>query len=320
MEFVARNLDFRFADDYDIADIVSFVNSAHQVEVTPGSDFHFRKESSLRVTLPEVEGNFESHSVRWILLETVVDEEIVGGARINVDNSSKQATVDVVGAVGETTSARDCVMKLLLQKVDVICYNMGLEKIIVPIPEWRTDIEKVLVDSGYAELSGYIWPVEKQEQLLKATMILEFHKALRMKPSTTIASKTVVGTGVGAGSVTAISPATTIDSSSAPTASSLSTVPPVIQGVSVDVSGSSVNITMEDQDLGNFHVLGANTTVGGDPPSASVGGGGSTITESALPDENMQQLMNSLFSALHVEYPRDGDAGAGSGNDSADGK
>jgi N-acetylglutamate synthase-like GNAT family acetyltransferase len=115
--------------------------------------------------------------VKWLVLETPVPEEaIVGAARLKHD-SSRNGHVDcfcVSSPCSEETKI--AVMKRLLSKVETVCYNLGLRSCILEAPQWRTDLEALFSQCGYEERSGHMWPEDRQDQLLKPTMVLEYHK------------------------------------------------------------------------------------------------------------------------------------------------
>jgi hypothetical protein len=115
--------------------------------------------------------------VKWLVLETPVPEEaIVGAARLKHD-SSRNGHVDCFCVSSPCSEeAKIAVMKRLLSKVETVCYNLGLRSCILEAPQWRTDLEALFSQCGYEERSGHIWPEDKQDQLLKPTMVLEYHK------------------------------------------------------------------------------------------------------------------------------------------------
>jgi hypothetical protein len=115
--------------------------------------------------------------VKWLVLETPVPEEaIVGAARLKHD-SSRNGHVDCFCVSSPCSEeARIAVMKRLLSKVETVCYNLGLRSCILEAPQWRTDLEALFSHCGYEERSGHIWPEDRQDQLLKPTMVLEYHK------------------------------------------------------------------------------------------------------------------------------------------------
>jgi N-acetylglutamate synthase-like GNAT family acetyltransferase len=115
--------------------------------------------------------------VKWLVLETPVPEEaIVGAARLKHD-SFRNGHVDCFCVSSPCSEeAKIAVMKRLLSKVETVCYNLGLRSCILEAPQWRTDLEALFSQCGYEERSGHIWPEDRQDQLLKPTMVLEYHK------------------------------------------------------------------------------------------------------------------------------------------------
>ena len=117
---------------------------------------------------------------KWIVLETPVSEErIVGAARFKLRMEHKTSYVDIICA-DPTANAE--IFKYLLLKIEHISFSHGLNKVLIAIPQWRQDIDLLLLNEGYEEQSGHIWPEEKSHEILKPTMILEYHKTLTPKP------------------------------------------------------------------------------------------------------------------------------------------
>ncbi len=176
------------------------------------------------------------------MLETAVPEEIlVAAARLKVDKDVGRVYVDIICAAG-SCSAQDLILKLLLSKIESISFNFGVHKVVVGVSQWRSDVHQSLSDFGYTELSGHAWPTEKQGELLKHTMILEFHKQLRVDSAVIEAQELV------------------------PDAASLVSDLEQISLEQLEIMDSSITMQVEEGDT-------------------------------------MQNLVSSLFSALHASFP-----------------
>lgn len=124
--------------------------------------------------------------IKWLVLETPIPEEdIVGAARLTCSNT-KIGRVDIICAAG-CDQIHKSIMKRLLSVIETVSYNMGLHEVIIAIPEWRIDIQDILtIDCSYIEQSGYMWPESKSNQIIKPTMVLEYHKCFIETSNTNI--------------------------------------------------------------------------------------------------------------------------------------
>jgi len=115
--------------------------------------------------------------IKWLVLETPMPEElIVGAARLRYD-AALNGRVDVFCVASSSSAeARDSTAKQLLSKVETVCYSIGLRSCILEAAQWRCDLETLFTACGYEERSGHVWPEEKQHELTKPTMVLEYHK------------------------------------------------------------------------------------------------------------------------------------------------
>lgn len=124
----------------------------------------------------QLEADFNTTSTKWIVFETPVPEEnIVGACRLLCDHQSDTVVVDIICADGEA-GVRNNIVRDLVKRVEVISMNMGIRTAIVQIPQWRSDLQDCAISCGFEELGGHLWPADKQPQLIKATMVLEFRK------------------------------------------------------------------------------------------------------------------------------------------------
>lgn len=175
-------------------------------------------------------------SVKWLLLETPVPEEqLVAALRLR-RGSDQAGCIDILCAAGDA-AVQDRMLRRLLLIAETVSFNLGLKKTIVQVPEWREDLEQLLKSLSYRQLSGCAWPQEKQHQLSKPTMLLDYHKTLSSAP----------------------------DKASTPT--SVAVEEEEEEVLQVEHSSISEISTMNPDD-----------------------------------DHSMERLMESLFTALHVEY------------------
>jgi hypothetical protein len=127
--------------------------------------------------MTQIEQDLSNMATKWLVLETPVPEEIiVAAARLKYD-ASRNGHVDVfyVSNADDNTMKSNLV-KRLLSVVETVCFNIGLNSLILEAPQWRVDLDTMFTECGYVEASGHMWPEELSHQLLKPTMILEYHK------------------------------------------------------------------------------------------------------------------------------------------------
>ena len=181
-------------------------------------------------------------NVRWLVLETPVpEEEIVAAMRLR-SGSDRIGYIDVLCAAGDVV-VREHILRRLLLIAETVSFNLGLKKTIVQVPEWRVDLDGLLRSLGYHQLSGSAWPLDKQFQLNKPTMLLDYHKTLSID----------------------------IDSNTAASSTSLSTA-----------AGAEADQIITLGEVQSFNI--------------------SETSSAAKPNDEMERLMESLFTALHVEY------------------
>jgi hypothetical protein len=133
----------------------------------------------ITIVLPftQMESDLLSMPVKWLVLETPVPEElIVAAARLRFDGLRNGRVDCFCASSASGQEAQAAIMKRLLSKAETVCYSAGMRSCIVEAPQWRTDLEALYTECGYEELSGHIWPEARQGELLRPTMVLEFHK------------------------------------------------------------------------------------------------------------------------------------------------
>lgn len=129
----------------------------------------------------KLEADMDCMSVKWLLLETPVPEEqLVAALRLR-RGPDQAGCIDILCAAGDA-AVQECMLRRLLLIAETVSFNLGLKKTIVQVPEWREDLELLLKSLSYRQLSGCAWPQEKQHQLSKPTMLLDYHKTLSSAP------------------------------------------------------------------------------------------------------------------------------------------
>lgn len=217
-------------------------------------------------------------ATRWLVLETPAPEEIVvGAARLRYD-AARNGRVDCFG-VAQGSELEAAIGRMLVSKLETVCYNTGLRSCIIEAAQWRTDLEGLLTACGYEEQSGHIWPEDRQAELLKPTMVLEYHKVF---PTITTSTR-----DTGSGSL-AVKNAQTL------------TVEEGGADALLEALAAMQAVTVEAAEVGSGSAEGVATAVT-KSSSDSLGGSsdGSAGVERAA---SMPQLLNTLFAALHAEY------------------
>jgi hypothetical protein len=214
-----------------------------------------------------MESDLLSMPVKWLVLETPVPEElIVAAARLRFD-AQRNGRVDCFCASDASgPEAQTAIMKRLLSKVETVCYSAGMCRCVVEAPQWRTDLEVLFTECGYEERSGHIWPEERQGELLRPTMVLDFHKVFPEQRNPASAScRAVVA--------------------------------------DAEHAGEQIRAADRDGDGGGGGGAGA---VAGSVPLAAELAQLQVVEEEGPPrhaqSEGMPELMKSLFAALHAEY------------------
>ena len=193
------------------------------------------------------------------------EELIVGAARVKYD-AARNGRVDVFCVAGADADTKLSIMKQLLSKVETVCYNLGLRSCIVEAAQWRTDLEELFNSCGYEEASGHIWPEDRQHELTKPTMVLEYHKVFGATSSSS-SSSVMTTAGMDSGMLL---PTTEVEF--------------VLTDEGVvgeDPAGDLVNQLTALNDL-TIERTGTNDVAG--------------------KDGTMPALFESLFAALHAEY------------------
>jgi hypothetical protein len=197
-------------------------------------------------------------------LETSPPEEaVVAAARIFLNAVDKSGIVDLFAAYGPMDLSKQRYCRLLL-KLESIVQAHNYDHLIVEVPQWSEGIQSWLSEVGYEDRGGKSWPDDKEDLLIKPTMIFLFKKTFR------------------SGSIT-------VASAEAPS-------PAINTG-----TGTGTNRNLEDLMrgllLGGTATSAANTSVSQDDIDSS--DSQSYDTSSG----GMDDLFESLFRALHAEYP-----------------
>ena len=202
--------------------------------------------------------------VRWLVLETPVPEElVVAAARLRHD-ATRNGRVDIFCAMGANSAMQQAIMKRLLSVVETVAFNIGLRSCIIEAAQWRVDLEQLLTECGYMELSGHIWPEAQQHLLTKPTMILEYHKVFDTSNSSSGNNNSSMGS--------MLMPMCSVEEE---------VKVPEMQSGTTESAADIVNQLSELNNL-SLSTSGENT-------------GNLIHTE-------MPHLFESLFAALHVEY------------------
>jgi hypothetical protein len=236
----------------------------------------------------------ESGEVQWLLLEASSkaepDDTLVASARLviyippSLDQNAieKKGCVDVLCVAGDDEK----IFKYLVNKVEMVAYNAGVEKLVINIPDWRMDqMETLLNTCGYEERSGFLLEQSfpsatgfiKSDSATTTkpfvpTMIMEFHKKVDSVYEKKPATKTV----------------TIVEEGAAPSAAS-------ILG---DLSGLSISeICVSEVDTDSMEGTSSNAM----DLIASLGSQGGS---------GMESLIEDLFSALHADVSLQEDATA----------
>mmetsp|Transcript_11744 Transcript_11744/g.21808 ORF Transcript_11744/g.21808 Transcript_11744/m.21808 type:complete len:387 (-) Transcript_11744:70-1230(-) len=178
-----NQLDFRFADEDDAEDIKSLINTVYVHEEEGQGEGGFRPTGDPKISLSELIDDFESPAVRWLLLETPRPEEaIIAALRMNVrhkEGLSRGVQYSVVDLFGSQEPPQQCsIINMLLNRAETVCRSLGHQKIVFEIPNWSEDRQRWLDGCGYSDLGGHAWPDDRQDEVTRYTMVLEYEKAL----------------------------------------------------------------------------------------------------------------------------------------------
>eukprot|EP01038_Epipyxis_sp_PR26KG_P007047 gene7047-9622_t len=177
-----QKLDFRFAEPEDAEDIASFVDKLHGCE-SDINDRRFYRSSGPKIVKLQVEEDLDKSNVRWLVLETPYpDETIVAALRLRTNKNTDRIEIELLCAIGDI-NVQEKILGYLLKKVEGIAHHFLISTLVVSITQWDIDLDKILTNVGYEELGGSL---DSSPDVLKPTMILEYHKKLTFISTTTI--------------------------------------------------------------------------------------------------------------------------------------
>lgn len=233
----------------------------------------------LSIECLQIVSDLENMKVKWIVLETPVPEEKIVAAGRFTFLSDKTSYVDIICADESIEKS----LRYLLLKIEHISFSHGQDKVVVGIPQWRSDLETVLLASEYSEQSGHIWPENTNIELIKPTMILEYHKTLNSNQRTGIVQAPVSFefSNVSSSAYADGSLLNQLESVSIEESSFVEAKP----GTYYNEDGV-LCIDFDDDEQAN-------------ESKSSGGGGGAVQGGNDRGAESMESLIDNLFSALH---------------------
>jgi len=170
-----NKLDFRFADEEDVEDIVDLVNRAFSIEIGD-SGVAFRNCNKIT---PQKAASYMNSggSTNWVVLETQPpDEAVVAAALIRIDSYVHEGHVEYL-AIHPAVQRRG-IGRYLMYKVENIFSNFACKDCVLQISQWRDDVQAWLKKLGYKEMGGGFWPEDQQASLTRPTMYLLYKKTL----------------------------------------------------------------------------------------------------------------------------------------------
>ena len=99
--------------------------------------------------------DFESASIRWILLETPRPEEaVIAALRLHIlrVEGVQRAGVSLFGSL-EPVGQRS-VLNMLLNRAETVCRSLGCQKLVFDIPHWSERRQSWLQECGYQDLGN----------------------------------------------------------------------------------------------------------------------------------------------------------------------
>uniref|UniRef100_A0A7S2WC10 N-acetyltransferase domain-containing protein n=1 Tax=Rhizochromulina marina TaxID=1034831 RepID=A0A7S2WC10_9STRA len=148
-------LDFRFADEEDVDDIVRVVNDAFA-----GPDHSFRAGPRLARPLV-VEDTDRPGQARWLLLETPAPEEnVVASVRLQLDDDAGlgRGKMAILTALAVHPDWRGKgVGSLLLRKCEASSRGLGCRSISIDLPMSAESVQSWLSRRGWKQLGGGLW-------------------------------------------------------------------------------------------------------------------------------------------------------------------
>jgi hypothetical protein len=123
-----------------------------------------------------------------VVLETQPPEEdVIAAARLYFNDDERCGCVDIFCAAGDSEATILERLAYLLFKLESVVFAHNYVALTVEVTQWQEDIQGWLIDAGYEDRGGYVWPSEKASQLLKPTMIFRFKKDLRIQSEAAVA-------------------------------------------------------------------------------------------------------------------------------------
>ena len=136
-------MDFRFADDSDVQDIFDFVNLNYEDEEDPASEYFYRTSAS-RVSLEDIikDLTYSSHTLKWVVLETPVPEElIVAAAKVDINSAACLTRVIQICVTSSApapsqssfafpgSSLKESLFKHIIDKIECISDSFGIRTV-----------------------------------------------------------------------------------------------------------------------------------------------------------------------------------------------
>lgn len=127
-----------------------------------------------------------SNHIRWVVQETIAPlDDIIGCLRFRVYNGIEDsngrpntATIDLFCCTPlHLPSGQTCCK--LLAFTEKILVDLGINKVIIPIPQYREDLVSFASDCGYEDRGGECVGLEEDTMYLKPTMIFSMTKELQ---------------------------------------------------------------------------------------------------------------------------------------------
>ncbi len=243
------------------------------------------------------------------------DEFLVAAARFEWKHDTKVGHVDILCADNGHQEQTLVILRKLLQKIEHIGFSHGLNKIIIEIPQWRHDMEEFLTSCEYVELSGHMYPEDKCSELLKPTMILEFHKNLNppeQKVNIVTAPEHYFDDTAEESEEYNDSDLLQAIESISITQNSLSNAGLVFDSADGGVTIDFDQFMSETDHTSDSTVDTTNTRTHKIAGEESVVSAIAAVAESTVED-NMEDLMDTLFKALHKTYDAEGNSTAAEG-------
>lgn len=173
----------RFADEEDNEDLCNFVNESHRCECTPGSVFEFRCANTLRISLEEIDKDLNNTSLQWLILEEFKPTEMITGAvryytTIVDENNERKVIIDIFAPANDVdkNSIDTTICNRMINRIEHMTLEQNIDILEVHIPLWRNDLRDLLVECGYKDQGGHMWP--SSDDLLKPTMIIHMRKKM----------------------------------------------------------------------------------------------------------------------------------------------